>query len=316
MRGIHAGSTWRLLALPLVTVLLATLLLTAACGSGDDDDDADDGGAPAAEQPSDKDDDGADDADASDDNGGGTGDGGELKTLAELFLELLGEGGAAALPDAGADLFHGDPTIMPVRQDATVDIASWGVGRLDLSGPLGGTVVGPGGALACGTAEADLTIVCAGQEPLPDEYIVVFATYRDDVPTADALNVRTYWVMFEDGDPANDFKALPQFANDVLGDSDRQYWLDWDGEAWSLFVTAGPQLGDAPSGAFAVIAGRTVAVLIPASEAPQGAGESVGVSAYSGPLANPYGTQATSDRAPGAQQPLLALTDAIVWTLP
>ena len=315
MRGILVGSTWRLLA-----VLLATLVLTAACGGGnDDDDDSDDGGGPAAEQPADdadNADDTADDADASDDDGGGMGDGGELKTLAELFLELLGEGGAAALPDDGQDLFHGDPTITPVRQDATVDIASWGVGRLDLSGPLGGTVVGPGGALACGTAEAGLTVVCAGQEPVPDEYVVVFATYRDNVPTADALNVRTYWVMFEDGDPANDFKALPQFANDVLGDSDRQYWLNWDGQAWSLIVTTGPVLGDAPSGAFAVITGPTVAVLIPASEAPQGAGESVGVSAYSGPLVNPYGTSATSDRAPGAQEPLLALTDAIIWTLP
>ncbi len=120
--------------------------------------------------------------------------------------------------------------------------------------------------------------------------------------------------MFEDGDPASNFVALPQFANDVLGDSDVQYWLDLGPSVEPMLTRSqGPELVDTPTSAIARILDDTVVVFIPTHKiipmelggigalpiVPSPDQVFVGVSAFSGPAGNPYGPEATSDRVPG-----------------
>ena len=226
---------------------------------------------------------------------------------------------ADVLVDEAGDLFHGDPTLAPVRQDTTVDTAFWGVGRLVQTADNAVSVPGPdGGLFVCDgpPGRPGFMLICGSDAPDPGTHLAVWNCTVDPVPLTDPSTVRTYWVMFQDGSPDNDFKALPQFANDVLGDSDVQYWVEWNGAGWSLRRTAGPGLTPSPTAAWVVIADECVTVLIPESEIGLSDATAVGVSGYSGPLADPFGAQATSDRAPGAQQPLLLLADATQWTLP
>jgi hypothetical protein len=225
--------------------------------------------------------------------------------------------GPGSLPDPGDDLFHGDPTISPVRADATVDTRFWGAGLLIPGVDPIGEIPGAGGVFACGqtTAATGATVVCGDVPPVGPQ-VIVWNSLAAPVPVDDPASVRTYWTMFADADPGNDFVALPQFGNDVLGDSDTHYWLNWDGSEWTMRRTAGPRLTESPTGAWAVIVGNTVAMVIPQSELGSLDTLQVGVSGYGGPLDSPYGAEATSDRAPGAQEPLAAVNDVLQWTYP
>ena len=140
--------------------------------------------------------------------------------------------------------------------------------------------------------------------------------------------------MLASDEHADDFQALPQFANDVLGGSDVQFWLAWDGDAWTLRRTEGAQLADTPTQALALLGDHGITMLIPTGEVRPGLvgslgalpvfqfGEGdpypdtqVGVSGYSAPLPDPFGREATSDRAPDAQKPLPAVADVLAWEL-
>ena len=224
---------------------------------------------------------------------------------------------SGSLSDEADDLFHGDPTISPVRQDNTVDTRHWGAGLLVPGTDPIGEIPGANGVFACGqtTVDTGATVVCGGGLAA-GPHVIVWNTLAAPVPVDAAESVRTYWTMFADPDPGNDFQALPRFANDVLGASDTHYWLDWDGIEWRLRRTTGARLTESPTGAWAVIVGSTVAMVIPQDELGPLDALRVGVSGYSGPLDSPYGVEATSDRAPGAQQPLAAMTEALQWTLP
>ena len=239
-------------------------------------------------------------------------------------------------PDPPDDFFHADPTIAPVRADATVDTTSWSAGRLTVGESRVVELFGPTGILACGREASILApaVICGGSAPAPGEYLVVTSQIGGGVPLDDPLQVRTYWVMLASDDHADDFQALPQFANDVLGGSDVQFWLAWDGDAWALRRTEGAQLTDTPTQALALLGARGITVLIPTGEVRPGLAGSlgalpvfqfgegdpypdtqVGVSGYSAPLQDPFGSEATSDRAPGAQMPLPAVADVLAWEL-
>ncbi len=238
---------------------------------------------------------------------------------AHIFpADQLGEFDDVILDDAG-DLFHGDPSIVPVRQDGTVDTLAWGAGLLVQDAGTATAVPGiEGGAFTCDEPSPgdDFLVLCGSNAPAPGTHVAVWNCLTAPVPLNDPSTVRTYWTMFQDGDPANDFKALPRFANDVLGDTDTQYWVEWRDAGWSLRRTSGPDLAESPTAAWAVISGECVTVMVPESELAGSDATSVGVAGYSGPVAAPFGAQATSDRAPGAQQPLLPLADATQWMLP
>ena len=131
-----------------------------------------------------------------------------------------------SLADDADDLFHGDPTISPVRRDDSVDTRYWGSGRLMPGTDPAGEIPGADGLFACGqtTAATGATVVC-GRGPGAGAHVIVWNSLAAPVPVDDPETVRTYWTMFADSDPNNDFEALPQFANDVLGASDTHYWL-------------------------------------------------------------------------------------------
>ena len=135
-----------------------------------------------------------------------------------------------SLADDDDDLFHGDPTISPVRQDESVDTRYWGAGRLLPGTDPVGEIPGADGIFVCGqTTEATGASVVCGGGLGAGAHVVVWNSLAAPVPVDDGGSVRTYWTMFADQNPADDFQALPQFANDVLGASDTHYWLDWDG---------------------------------------------------------------------------------------
>ncbi len=246
------------------------------------------------------------------------------------FLARFAGPPAPANEHRAGELFHGDPTIAPARQDDTVDTVFWGAGLLNLfEGDDTAALIGPSGLLACGASPAPGTlIVCGDQPPQPGVYVAVWNGLGAPVPIDDQAFVRTYWVMFEDGDPANNFVALPQFANDVLGNSDVQFWLELrPGNEPTLTRRQGPELVGTPTGAIAAILNDTVVLFIPAHEiipmelggigalpiVPSPEGVFVGVSAFSGPVDNPFGPEATSDRVPGPQAPLPNLGDSLLW---
>ena len=115
------------------------------------------------------------------------------------------------------------------------------------------------------------------------------------------------------GDPANDFVSLPQFQNDVLGGSDVQYWSEWRPGGWSLRRTFGPQLEPSATAAVAMILGDAVVFAIPVPELGDLGSLRLGFAGFSGPVLDPFGVDAASDRAPDAQQVLTPLTDVLFW---
>ncbi len=246
-----------------------------------------------------------------------------------VFISLLRQAGRIevaagaaevtdALADDAEDLFHGDPTIAPVRIDPSVDTRYWGAGRL-LQDPAASTgIPGSDDIFACD--RSDVTsgplVVCGSDRPDPGSHLAIWNCVAAPVPLVDPQFVSTFWVMFDDGDPTTGFQALPQFANDVLGGTDVHYWLESDGAIWSVRRTEGARLTTTPTSAWASIDGECVTFFVPEGEIAITDSTRVGVAGFSGPIGNPFGLQATSDRAPGPQTPLLALADALQWTFP
>ena len=217
----------------------------------------------------------------------------------ELGASLYGE----ALDNAG-DLFHGDPGITAVRFDPTIDIRRWGVGVVELADPTARELFGPDGAFPCGSA--DPVVACGADGVSAGSYLLVWIALLEPVPLDDAEFVRSYWAVFQDGDPGNDWVALPQFPNDVLDGSDTHYRLEATPDGWVLARTFGPQLEPMRTTGAAMILEDIVVFLIPEQELP-GLELSLGVASFSGPVSNPFGVGGALDRSPDVQQPLTPL---------
>ena len=156
-----------------------------------------------------------------------------------------------ALDEIG-DQFHGDPGISPARHDPTVDIWNWGAGRIELAEATAGELFGPDGEFPCGSL--DPVVACGADGVGAGDYLLIWSEMLDPVPLDDAAFVRTFWTLFQDGDPANDWEALPQFANDVLHASDTHYRIEATTRtAGSLRRTFGPQLEPMPTDGAAMI---------------------------------------------------------------
>ena len=189
-------------------------------------------------------------------------EGGRTSERAALWLELGASSYGDALDDAG-DLFHGDPGITPVRSDPTIDIRRWGVGVVELADPTSRELFGPDGAFPCGSP--DPVVACGADGLGAGSYLLVWIALLESVPLDDAEFVRSYWTVFQDGDPANDFVALPQFANDVLDGSDTHYRLEATPDGWQLARTFGPQLEPMRTTGAAMILEDIIVFLVPAS---------------------------------------------------
>ncbi len=220
-----------------------------------------------------------------------------------LWLELGASSYGDALDDAD-DLFHGDPGITPVRSDPTIDIRRWGVGVVELADPTSRELFGPDGAFPCGSA--DPVVACGADGLGAGSYLLVWIALLESVPLDDAEFVRSYWAVFEDGDPSNDWVALPQFANDVLDGSDTHYRLEATPDGWQLARTFGPQLEPMRTTGAAMILEDVIVFLVPVQEVPS-LDLSLGVASFSGPAENPFGVGGALDRSPDAQQPLTPL---------
>ena len=225
---------------------------------------------------------------------------------AALWLELGASPYGEALDDFG-DLFHGDPGISPVRYDPTVDIWNWGAGRIELAEAAARELFGPDGAFPCGSL--DPVVVCDADGVAAGSYLLVWSEVLDPVPLDDPAYVRTFWALFQDGDPANDWVALPQFANDVLDGSDTHYWIAATPDGWELRRTFGAQLEPMPTDGAAMILENVVVFWVPVSELGDLDALSLGVASFSGPADNPFGVNGALDRSPEPQQPLTPLDE-------
>ena len=223
-----------------------------------------------------------------------------------LWLELGASPYGEALDELG-DLFHGDPGIAQVRYDSTVDIWNWGAGSIELAEATARELFGPDGAFPCGSV--DPVVACGADSIGPGPYLLVWSEVLDPVPLDDAAYVRTFWALFQDGDPANDWEALPQFANDVLDASDSHYWIAAIPGGWELRRTFGPQLEPRPTDGAAMILANVVVFWVPVSELGDLDALSLGVASFSGPADDPYGVNGALDKSPEPQQPLTPLDE-------
>lgn len=223
-----------------------------------------------------------------------------------LWLELGASPYGEALDDFG-DLFHGDPGIAQVRYDPTVDIWTWGAGSIELAEATARELFGPDGAFPCGST--DPVVACGADGVGPGTYLLVWSEVVDPVPLDDAAYIRTFWALFQDGDPANDWVALPQFANDVLDASDTHYRIEATPDGWELGRTFGPQLEPLPTDGAAMILSNVVVFWVPVSELGDLDALSLGVASFSGPVENPFGVNGALDRSPEPQQPLTPLDE-------
>ena len=229
---------------------------------------------------------------------------GPTSERAALWLELGASPYGEALDDAG-DLFHGDPGISPVRYDPTVDILTWGAGEIKLAEATARELFGPDGAFPCGSP--DPVVACGADGVGPGTYLLIWSEMLDPIPLEDPAYVRSFWAVFQDGDPSNDWVALPQFANDVLDGSDTHYRLEATPDGWQLARTFGPQLEPMRTTGAAMILEDIIVFLVPASELANLDALSLGVASFSGPAENPFGVGGALDRSPNPQQPLTPL---------
>ena len=237
--------------------------------------------------------------------------GGQEEAILEL-IRLLPELGA--LPDTEArdgsgDLFHPDLDSANVRSDSTIDIDTWGAGVVDLSDSGARELFGPDGALACGPANPG--VVCGATEVAPGRYLVVWMTLVDEIPPDDDSYARTFWVVFDDGDPANDPPQLPMVSRDVLESADQNYRIEATRVSWRLVRTFGPEFEPAPTGGAAIVVEDVVLFWIPESEFGDPETLSLGVASLSGTRLNPFGQNGAFDRSPDPGQPLTPLEEVL-----
>ena len=205
------------------------------------------------------------------------------------------------------DLFHGDPGITSVRFDPAVDIWSWGAGSIELAETTARDLFGPDGELPCGSLEP--VVACGANGVGPGTYLLIWSEVLHPVPLDDSAYVRTFWALFQDGDPANDFEALPQFANTVLDGSDTHYWMAAIPGGWELRRTFGAQLEPQPTDGAAMILSNVVIFWVPVSELGDLDTLSLSVASFSGPVEDPFGVDGALDRWPEPQQPLTPLDE-------
>ena len=237
--------------------------------------------------------------------------GGQEEAILEL-LRLLPELGA--LPDMEArdgrgDLFHPDLDSANVRSDSTIDIDTWGAGAVDLSNSGARELFGPDGALACGPKNP--AVVCGATEVSPGQYLVVWMTLVDEFRLDDDSLFRTFWAVFDDGDPANDPPLLPMISRDVLESADQNYRIEATRSGWRLVRTFGPEFERTPTGGAAIVAESVVLFWLPVSELGDPEALSLGVASSSGSRLNPFGPNGAFDRSPDPGQPLTPLEEVL-----
>ncbi|MCY3914245.1 MAG: hypothetical protein OXG43_13520 [Chloroflexi bacterium] len=237
--------------------------------------------------------------------------GGPEAGIVEL-IRLLPELGA--LPDAEArdgidDLFHPDLDSANVRSDSTIDIDTWGAGVVDLSDAGARALFGPDGALACGPANP--AVVCGATEVAPGRYLVVWMALVDEFRLDDDSLFRSFWAVFDDGDPANDPPRLPMISRDVLESADQNYRIEATRSGWRLVRTFGPEFERTPTGGAAIVVEDVVLFWVPVSELGDLEALSLGVASSSGSNLNPFGPNGAFDRSPDPGQPLTPLEDVL-----
>ncbi|MCY3782381.1 MAG: hypothetical protein OXG79_01180 [Chloroflexi bacterium] len=237
--------------------------------------------------------------------------GGPDEAILEL-IRLLPELGA--LPDLEArdgrgDLFHPDLDGANVRSDSTIDIDTWGAGVVDLSNSGARELFGPDGALACGPANP--AVVCGGTEVAPGQYLVVWMALVDEFRLDDDSLFRTFWAVFDDGDPANDPPRLPMISRDVLESADQNYRIEATRSGWRLVRTFGPEFERTPTGGAAILAEAVVLFWLPVSELGDPEALSLGVASSSGSRSSPFGPNGAFDRSPDPGQPLTPLEEVV-----
>lgn len=237
--------------------------------------------------------------------------GGPDEAILEL-IRLLPELGA--LPDMEArdgrgDLFHPDLDTANVRSDSTIDIDTWGAGAVDLSDSGARELFGPDGALACGPANP--AVVCGGTEVAPGQYLVVWLALVDEFRLDDDSLFRTFWAVFDDGDPANDPPRLPMISRDVLESADQNYRIEATRSGWRLVRTFGPEFERTPTGGAAILAEAVVLFWLPVSELGDPEALSLGVASSSGSRSSPFGPNGAFDRSPDPGQPLTPLEEVL-----
>lgn len=154
------------------------------------------------------------------------------------------------------------------------------VGAWDQVGSLAGTAVngtksGPKrldrSLFPCGNGPNGFTVCPVLDAPDPGgEQLVIAVQYAADIPLADPSNLSQYGFVFDqDGDASNNYRPIPQFAGDYYQDTDKWYSVEYSpAQGWRLVVT------DARNGSFvqvasaarAVISGRVMMLVVPASE--------------------------------------------------
>lgn len=228
----------------------------------------------------------------------------------EAFWRLFGASPYGEAIDEIGDQFRGNPDSSPARHDPKMDIWSWGVGRVELAQDTARALFGPDGAFPCGSFEPlDPVVACGADGVSPGDYLVIWIEVLNTIVIFDPRYVRTFWALFQDGDPANDWEARPHFAGDVLDGSDSHYWIVKTPGGWELRRTFGPQLEPMPTDGAAMILANVVLLLVPVSELGDLDTLRLGVASFSGPITNPYGVNATLDRSPEPRQPLMPLDE-------
>lgn len=237
--------------------------------------------------------------------------GGPAAGIVEL-IRLLPQLGA--LPDAEArdgsgDLFHPDLDSANVRSDSTIDIDTWGAGVVDLSDAGARELFGPDGALSCGPANP--AVVCGATEVAPGQYLVVWMALVDEFRLDDDSLFRTFWAVFDDGDPTNDPPQLPMISRDVLESADQNYRVEATRSGWRLVRTFGPGFERTPTGGAAIVVEDVVLFWVPVSELGDLEALSLGVASSSGSRSTPFGPNGAFDRSPDPGQPLTPLEEVL-----
>ncbi len=125
----------------------------------------------------------------------------------------------------------------------------------------------------CGEGPWGLTLCPAAPGPMPaGDYLLALNVTLGKVPHEEAGAWYQYGFVFDaDGEATNNYQPAPAYPYDFFKDTDRWYVAGYDpSTGWSLQVTdaSGPAPQVVESAARMVIAGDTIALVVPASEFP------------------------------------------------
>ncbi len=202
----------------------------------------------------------------------------ELRDVILLFRQVDGTNDRTLSQDfdfrqlpIGGSAFNSNRNIQINNTTPNVDQQYRASGALRDIGPIGKLAQLDAGAFPCGMGPNGLT-VCA-EIPAADpggRELVIAVTYGATIALAHPSDSYQFGFVFDgDGNASNNYVASAQFAGDYYQGTDTWYSLEYTpGNGWKLKVT------DARNGGFvakasaarAVISGRTIALVVPASE--------------------------------------------------